>query len=196
MKSVEGKIAVISVIALAAWIFVVLPMMYHPWHGGPGTFWDLDGTAWTAIGALANVAYCLLTAGLLVFAIYQVLSTRRDAKINRTLAACDRYDIDPIIDGVARRISAAWDDGDLKSNPAKYKTDLYSIFNYFESIAIGVARGQYDADIVRDQLEHIMTAYVDDLILSDIGCWPLPIGGDNPDFDHVMKLYHKWKTPA
>jgi hypothetical protein len=159
-------------------------------------FWGLDGTAWTAIGAIANAVYCLLTAGLLAFAVYQVLSTREDAKISRTLAACDRYDFDPILDRVTRRVSRAYDDGSLREDPKKYTTDLYSLFNYFESIAIGVNRGQYDEGIVRDQLKEIIDDYVDDLILSGISGWAdIPAGeGEEEYFNNMMTLYRKWKN--
>ncbi len=152
-------------------------------------FWGLDNTAWTAIGALAGLLYCGLTAGLLGFAVYQVRSVKAEAKITRTLAACDRYDTDPVLDRVTNRIATALDDGSLAANPKDFSVDMKGIFNYFESIAIGVSRGLYDRDIVRDQLEPIIIDYVDDLILSGI------IGWKDPDqyFEHMMKLYKDWK---
>jgi hypothetical protein len=60
----------------------------------------LDNTAWTAIGAIAGLIYCGLTAGLLGFAIFQIQSAKAAAKITRTLAASDRYDMDPVLDRV------------------------------------------------------------------------------------------------
>jgi hypothetical protein len=191
MKISDEKIAIVGLLGLSIWLFGVLPLIYL--HSPAGTFWGLDSTAWTAIGAIANVVYSCLTAGLLAFAVYQVLSAREDAKINRTLAACDRYDSDPVLDGVARRLAIALDDGSLKENPKKHRVDLYSIFNYFESIAIGVSRGQYDGDIVGDQLGPIIVSYVDDYILSGISGWAQRPEGEEEYFNHTMMLYRKWK---
>jgi hypothetical protein len=177
------------------WIFIVLPLMYFPWKpSGQNTFWGLDSTAWTAIGALSNAAYCILTGGLLAFAVYQVLSTKEDAKITRTLAACERYDIDPVLDQITRRISIAYNNGSLHTNPERYAVDLNSLFNYFESLAIGVARGHYDADIVRDQFETIMNSHIESM--NGIGNWSSGPAGlkDIDDFDKMMALNEKWKN--
>ncbi|GAB9246853.1 DUF4760 domain-containing protein [Bradyrhizobium diazoefficiens] len=193
MKRPDSIIAVISLAAIAVWTFVALPIIYLP-SGKSDTFLGIGNTAWTAVGALATVVYCCLTAGLLFFAVYQVTTARADAKINRTLAACDRYDTDPVLDGVARRIAEAFDNGDLAKDPKKYKVDLFSIFNYFESIAIGVSRGQYDEEIVRDQLEHIIVSYVDDIIVSGVSGWPKVSVGEDEYFNHMMKLYREWKA--
>jgi hypothetical protein len=136
-----------------------------------------------------------LTAGLLVFAVYQVLSTRKDAKISRTLAACDRYDTDPILDEFTRRVSIAYDDGSLLNDPKKYRFDLHGMFNYFESIAIGVSHGHYDEGIVRGQLKEIIDAYVDCYILSGIiDSVGVSVGEKETDYlCHLMKLHRKWK---
>jgi hypothetical protein len=195
VKCRDQKIAVPGLVTLAVWIFIVLPLMYFPWKpSGQNTFWGLDSTAWTAIGAISNAAYCILTAGLLAFAVYQVLSTKEDAKITRTLAACERYDIDPVLDQITRRISIAYNNGSLHTNPERYAVDLNSLFNYFESLAIGVARGHYDADIVRDQFETIMDSHIESM--NGIGNWSSGPAGlkDIDDFDKMMALNEKWKN--
>lgn len=199
MKLPDEKIAILSLVGLACWIFVALPLMYLQLpSGSQPTFWGLDSTAWTAVGAMANVIYCALTAGLLCFAIYQVLSSKEDAKVNRTLAACDKYDTDPVLDRVTRRLSRSFSDGSLASHPTKYQIDLYSLFNYFESIAIGVSRGHYDTEIVRDQLGSVITGYVDDYILSGITGWiKVPSTEIEDDvFIHTMRLHREWKAAS
>jgi hypothetical protein len=68
------------------------------------------------------------------------------------------------------------------------------LFNYFESIAIGVARGHYDADIVRDQFETIMNSHIESM--NGIENWSLGTRGLN-DIDHLdkmMALNEKWKN--
>ena len=129
-----------------------------------------------------------------MFAVYQVLSTKEDAKITRTLAACERYDIDPVLDQITRRLSIAFNNGTLHANAARYAVDINSLFNYFESIAIGVARGHYDADIVRDQFETIMNSHIE--CMNGIGNWSSGPPGLN-DIDHfnkMMALNEKWKN--
>jgi hypothetical protein len=195
VKCPNRKIAVISLVVLAVWLFVVLPLMYFPWPPSrEGTFWGLDSTAWTAISALANAILTFLTGGLLVFAVYQVLTVKRDAKITRTLAACERYDIDPVLDQITRRLSDAFDDGSLHREPTQYAVDLNSLFNYFESIAIGVSRGHYDADIVRDQFETIMNSHIE--IVNGIGNWSSAASGLKgiDHFDQMLALNEKWKN--
>jgi hypothetical protein len=195
VKCLEQKIAITSLVIFAGWTFVVLPLMYFPWKtGNQNTFWGLDSTAWTAIGALANAVYCALTAGLLAFAVYQVLSAKKDAKITRTLAACERYDLDPVLDQITRRLSIAYNNGTLQTNAARYAVDLNSLFNYFESIAIGVAKGHYDAEIVRDQLEVIMNSHIESL--NGIGSWTNGISAANDlqHFDNMMALNENWKS--
>lgn len=156
-------------------------------------FWGLDGTAWTAISAIAGWFYCGLTAGLLSFAIYQVRAVKEEARITRTLAACDRYDTDPILDRVTGRIADALDDGRLTKTPKDFTVDMKILFNYFESIAIGVSRDLYDKDIVRDQLRPIIVDHVIDLIESGI-CSGIS-GWENvrQDYDHMIKLYDEWQ---
>jgi hypothetical protein len=197
VRCTDQKIAVISLVVLAAWLFIVLPLMYYPWPpSAQNTFWGFDSTGWTAIGALANVAYCVLTAGLLWFAVYQVLSAKKDAKITRTLAACERYDIDPVLDHITRRLSIAYNNGSLHADPTRYAVDFNSLFNYFESIAIGVFRGHYDADIVRDQFEIIMNSHIESM--NGVGNWSSVAsrlkGIDH--FDNMMALNEKWKNSS
>jgi hypothetical protein len=187
MRCLDSKIAFSSLVALPIWLFVVLPLIYLPKQAG--MFLGFDNTAWTAIGAIAGWVYCCLTGGLLGYAIYQVRSAKADAKINRTLTACDRYDTDPVLDRVTNRIANGLDDGSLAKNPKDYSVDMSSLFNYFESIAIGVSRELYDKDIVTDQLKPIIIDHVDDLILSGHTGWKNPAD----DFNHLMKLYREWK---
>ena len=198
MREIEGKIAIMFLGLLAIWLLVVLPLLYFPWHNlvtdaSGSKFAGLDNTAWTAISALANSVLAFLTLGLLVFAIYQVVTIKRDAKITRTLAACERYDIDPVLDQITRRISVAYNEGSLQKEPVKYAVDLNSIFNYFESLAIGVHRGHYDADIVRDQFETIMTGHID--MMDGISKWTVATVAtrDIDHFDKMMALYAKWR---
>jgi hypothetical protein len=188
MKCLESKVVLASLAALSCWLFISLPLIYASRHAE--MFLGLDNTTWTGIGAIAGWVYCGLTAGLLLFARHQIISAKAEAKITRTLAACDRYDTDTVLDKVTNRIADALDDGSLVANPKHFSVDILSLFNYLESIAIGVSRGLYDKEIVADMLKPIVVGHVDDLLLTDITGWKNPTG----DFDHLMKLYREWKA--
>lgn len=195
MKCSDQKIAVIGLLVLGVWLFIVLPLLYFPSKPSDGNmFWGWNSTAWTAIAALSSIVYCVLTAALLVFAVYQVLSTRKDAKTTRTLAACERYDIDPVLDQITRRLSIAYNDGSLHANATQHAVDLNSLFNYFESLAIGVASGHYDADIVRDQFETIINSHIESV--KGIESWSSGAPGlnDIDHFDQMIALNDKWKN--
>jgi hypothetical protein len=197
-KVADERIAIIGLIFVAVWLWVVLPLYYLSWlsmaEKPTETVLGIGSLGWTATGAIASVVYDFLTAGILWFAGSQILSARKEARINRTLEACNRYDTDPILDAVTRRLAAASDDGTLKEDPKKYRIDLYSLFNYFESVAIGVNRGLYDASIVQDHLEAIIKGYVDDFIMSGVTGWRIP-DSEGPDeyFFNLMTLYRKWQ---
>lgn len=167
----------------------------------PETFMALTGTDWTAIGALANVVYSLLTLFLVIFAAVQITSARREARINRTLAVCDRYDLDPQLDAFCRNIAKARDSGDLQQNPRAYRLDMCSIMNYLESMAIGVERGLYDREVVRDYMEPILRGYVKEFIASGLLEKSRPIQPVHDDveyteqyFSGTIKLDKEWVT--
>jgi hypothetical protein len=189
-KGFDETLALVALIFFTFWLFVVLPLLYRA-ASPNGFFLGFDNTAWTAIGAIAGLIYCGLTAGLLIFAVYQIRSARADAKITRTLAACDRYDTDPILDRVTNRIAEALVDGTLKAFPRDYNVDMESLFNYFESIAIGVSKGLYDKDIVCDQLKSIIIEHVEDIVISGVSGRK---GDPDKYYEHMMRLYREWKA--
>jgi hypothetical protein len=42
---------------------------------------------------------------------------KAEAKINRTLNACEKYDLDPVLDRIINHIETGRDDGTLAKNP-------------------------------------------------------------------------------
>src|SRR6266436_7799141 len=111
MKISDERIAVVGLVFVAVWLYVVLPLNYLSWlsmaEKPTETVLGIGSLGWTATGAIANVFYDFLTAGILWFAGSQIVSARKEARINRTLAACDRFDTDPTLDAVTRRLAAA-----------------------------------------------------------------------------------------
>jgi hypothetical protein len=161
------------------------------------SFWGLGNTEWTALSALAGGIYDLLTLALVIFAVVQIISARKEARINRTIAACDRYDFDPSIDAVCRRLSEARDSGDLNANPRKYRLDLYSLLNYLEGIAIGVDRGLYHRDVLKDFMQPIFIGCIEEYITSGLVTRAAPdvaVAGSvaSDDYDRMIALVKGW----
>lgn len=167
----------------------------------PDIFLGLGNTEWTGLSAIAGLVYDVLTFALVFFGVVQIISARREAKINRTLAACDRYDCDPVLDATCRRLAEARESGDLAANPQKYRLDLYSILNYLESIAIGVRRGLYHHEVVKDYMRPIIVGCHEEYILSGLVLRALPAtpvagaGDPSDDFDKMIELVAKWSRP-
>jgi hypothetical protein len=167
----------------------------------PDVFLGLGNTEWTGLSAIAGGVYDVLTLALVCFGVVQIVFARREAKINRTLAACDRYDCDPVLDLICRRLAEARESGDLAANPRKYRLDLYSILNYLESIAIGVRRGLYHSAVVKDYMKPIIIGCHEEYIVSGLvarAAPPIPVSGaGNPaeDFDKMIALVTKWSRP-
>jgi hypothetical protein len=164
------------------------------------TFLGLGNVQWTGLSAIAGGVYDILTLALVIFAVVQILSARREAKINRTLAACDRYDCDPMLDAVCRTLAKARESGDLSVNPQAYRIDLYCILNYLESIAIGVRSGLYHGGIVKDYMEPIFVGCIEEYITSGlvVRCAPtVPVAGGvvGDEYNRMRALVARWSRP-
>jgi hypothetical protein len=73
---------------------------------------------WSSIvTAGATTAMAAITGVLALVAWLQVKSARDEAKRSRTLAACERYDLDPFLDQSLRRLREAHNSGDLRKDP-------------------------------------------------------------------------------
>jgi hypothetical protein len=160
-------------------------------------FLGISDHTWTGLSAIASIAYDALTLALVVFAAIQIWLARREARTNRTISACDRYDFDPILDQACRRIAAARDSGDLQKNPQKYRLDMYSTLNYLETLAIGVERGLYDAKMVKGFLEPIMATHVDEYLTSGLvaraaEAASVPTGSNSQYYEELRGLLAKW----
>jgi hypothetical protein len=116
---------------------------------------------------------------------------------NRTLIACEKYDVDPVLDAICRKLSAAKDSGDLDSNPQTYRVDIYTVLNYLESVAIGARRGLYCRKVVRDHMEPIMVGYVEEYINTGLVSRAAAVGRGGKvvtgaDYQHMIALVRKW----
>ncbi len=161
------------------------------------TFLGFGNTEWSGLSAIASGIYDVLTFLLILFAAMQIYFARREAQINRTITACDKYDLDPVLDEICRRLASARDNGDLETNPHIYRVDIYSVLNYLEAIAIGVKRKLYCGKVVRDQLETILTGYVQEYINSGLVSRAAALdsgrrSATSADYEHMIALVASW----
>jgi hypothetical protein len=161
-------------------------------------FLGFTGLEWMGLSAVAGGVYDILTACLIGFAGLQIYFTRRDAQINRALAACEKYDLDPLLDAICRRLAAARDSGELHNNTYLHRVDIYTILNYLESIAIGTRRGLYCRKTVRAQMEPIIVGYVQEYIDSGLVSKAAPPNATRrvvtgEDYEHMVFLVKQWE---
>jgi hypothetical protein len=160
------------------------------------TFLGFGNTEWAGVSAIASGIYDVLTFLLILFAAMQIFYARREAQINRTLTACDKYDLDPVLDAVCRRLATARDNGELEANPQSHRVDIYSVLNYLEGIAIGVKAKLYCGKTVRAQLESILISYVQEYIETDLVYRAGVLGVGKPitgaDYEHMRALVKHW----
>lgn len=105
---------------------------------------------------LSIVIQGILMIFLVGAAAYQFRALRTENKKSRTHEICDRYTCDPIVHGATRIMRASWLNEDIFKNSEKYRTDIITILNYFENVAIGINRKIYDEDLVFDYLGSAM----------------------------------------
>src|SRR6185312_361416 len=117
------------------------------------TFLGLAADGWTAVG---TIALAVLTSALATTAAWQIWSIRDEAKRNRTILACDRYDTDPVLDNTLKTLARARKSGQLAADPAAYKTQIATVLNYLDAIAIGIDQDLYIESLARDHLVTIV----------------------------------------
>jgi hypothetical protein len=140
----------------------------------------------------AHLAVIIQTAVMtlaVVVALYQIRVTKKEAAKWRTIEACERYDVDPILDAALRRLHSSRLDGKLDSKLEVLKPDLTTVLNYLDGIAIGIAQGVLIEEIVKDQMEPIFHShfekYFTDKMMNGAGL-------DKEHFVHLAALMAKW----
>lgn len=157
---------------------------------------SLSNVDWTAVGALGTVATAVITVALAITAYWQISAARQEARINRTLIACDRYDLDPVLERITRSLVEARQSGELAKDPYAHRFNLFTVLNYLESLALGIERGLYDESLVETYLKPIFQGCVHEYIESGLvrrASQEDPIPGDSPeDYRATVALVRKW----
>jgi hypothetical protein len=163
----------------------------------PEVFWGLTGTAWTAIVALATIALAVATVAVAWVAGYQIAAARKEAEMARieakkarTLEVVSRYDHDYVLDCAIRRLARARDEKKLYDEIHKYRVDFIAVFNYFETIAIGIQQGMFIEEMARDFMEHIVRFHIEEARKEKLF---EKLATDRRSFEHIFALNEKWK---
>lgn len=140
---------------------------------------------WNALAALAAVT----GVGI---GTWQIIRIRQENKRDRTLRMCVDYNIDPIIDASARSLRKAHQDGAFQSDPNAFRSDIATIFNYFDMIAVGVEQGLLIDNLARDHLQNIIREYEDTYFRPDImKTMNLDVGRDWP---MLKNMCNRWRV--
>jgi hypothetical protein len=141
---------------------------------------------WTAAGT------CLLaaaTGALILIGLAQISALKRQNRRWETLAACQRYTFDPILDTCLRTLRDTKNLGKFDNNEKALRLEIITVINYLEGLAVGIFQGLYIEDLVRDYLETVIIGHVDEYLKDGM---PKKIDFDVKDFPYVLALYARW----
>src|ERR1700758_1325079 len=99
------------------------------------------GSVSEAVSAAAAVAVAVVAWWQLGGIRAQVEQSREEAKIERTLAACSRYESDVVIERCVRELRLSYESGLCANDPCKHKHEIIMVLNYLDSLAIGFEQG-------------------------------------------------------
>ena len=137
------------------------------------------------------------TCGIFLAATVQLRLIRRQIQLgteeNRqraTVAACERFDTDPVIHQITKRIWTA-SAGGKHYDPDHIDThDLIALLNYFDALAIGVEQGFYDEAVVKAHMSLMVSHAVSTFILTDPPGRFVKAEG----YEAVVRLHRKWQA--
>jgi hypothetical protein len=153
----------------------------------------------TSVLALATIAIAIAAWRQLPFLVAQLGALAQQVQASReveqaaaqrqreweTIAACGRYDIDPVIETISKRL---WDASRAGVDYSKVDPrDCICILNYFDSLAIGIRQNLYIEEIVKDHNGLVISKAVELFIKGEL----VPAEG----YRHLMALYDKWNPP-
>ena len=111
-------------------------------------------------------------------------NAERRARQWETLKACDRYDVDPILDEAMLRIYTGSKRGKSYQNPAIDKRDMVCVLNYLDSLATGIRQNLYIEEIVKDHMSLVIHKHVTDLLESGLV--------EKEGYHNLLMLHDRW----
>lgn len=140
---------------------------------------------------VSNAALAVTALVSAYVAFRQFRSVRDEAAKNRTLEICNRYENDPILDGVVRRLRAH--EHGVISPEYEYRIDVIVLLNYLDSISIGINKNLYVGEIVKKRMCCALKGHVDEYLMNDELVRQLDINVS--DFSNLLSVYHEWCQP-
>lgn len=132
----------------------------------------------------------LFSAGALGVAAYQIREIRRETKKGRTLAACERYDLDPILVAAVRKLYHARISGKLNRNPRPYNPEVHTVINYLDQLAIGSKRDAYSESVLYDYMYYVFDGHFEHLIEGRIAS---RLGWEPVHYEAFADLCREWR---
>jgi hypothetical protein len=152
----------------------------------------LSKIGWDEWSALANLILAGTSILLVVLGWVQINRIRDEARKERTLAICNRYDSDPVLNDQLRKVNVAAKGGGLLGNAPTLIIEIVAILNYLDSIAIGIAQKVYDDKIAKRHLKAILVAHVEQLMTPEMA---KAAKFKIPDFECLVDLTRRWTAP-
>jgi hypothetical protein len=153
----------------------------------------LWGSAADLISAFAALAVAVIGWWQLGSIRDQVKAAREEARIERTLTACSRYESDVVVERCVRRLRLAFENKTPIAEPAEHKHDVIIVLNYLDGLAIGFEQKLYDENLAKDHMASIVRMYRQ-RYLSPEYLDRLKI--DSGDYHCLIKLADKWDSKA
>jgi len=147
---------------------------------------------WVALWTFTLTLATLLLAWMVY---WQVGKLREEGKQARTVAACERYDLDPQLFLAIQKLEAAVRAKRIKKNPVKYRSDMIFVLNYLEQLAMGCNCDVYDEGLLKTFMREPFEGHVESLIDSGAAKKAKIISGDGTNtFQAMLTLHKKWQT--
>ncbi len=105
------------------------------------------------------------------------------------MAACDRYNFDPILDDCLRKLRDAKRDKKFDGHESDFRLEITTILNYLDGIAIGIYQGLYIEDLARDHMHQIVVSHVNSYLRDGM---PKKIDLEVQEFQYVVALAERW----
>jgi hypothetical protein len=121
---------------------------------------------------------------------YQIQAVRKENRVERTLAACSRYESDVTVESCVRALRHALAaGGDYNANPRKYQHEAIIVLNFLDTIAIGIDQRVYDERLARDHMKAIVKKWME-LLLEPTKAKELDLPED--DYRCLNGLWSRW----
>jgi hypothetical protein len=131
-----------------------------------------------------------IAGGALLMGWYQITQIRKENRVERTLAACSRYESDATVERCVKDLRVAHISGGMVNlTPQEHQHQAVVVLNFLDTIAIGVEQGLYLDPLARDHMESIVRTWTDFLLEPKAAT---ALGIERRDYGCLVKLAKRW----